>query len=162
MNLKILHNPWLELVLRWILGVTFVYSSLHKIAAPAQFAKVVFGYSLFAPATINLIAITVPFVELFAGAALLLGVWPRSATLVVETLLGVFAAVLTINLVRGVEFDCGCFSFQEAGAASPVGEVLARDALYLLAGLQVLLFRGRRKGCLIPDPGPGPPSTASG
>jgi uncharacterized membrane protein YphA (DoxX/SURF4 family) len=144
-----LHHPWLELALRWLLGLTFVYSSFHKIADPAQFAKIVFGYSLFPPAAINLVAIVVPFVELVAGGALLLGIWPRAAALVVETLLVLFFAILSINLVRGVSFDCGCFGFAENGVISPVGDYLARDALYLLAGLQVLLYKGRRKWCLL-------------
>jgi uncharacterized membrane protein YphA (DoxX/SURF4 family) len=149
-----LHHPRLELVLRWVLGLTFVYSSVHKIAAPAQFAKVVFGYGLFPPASINLVAIMVPFVELVAGGALLLGIWPRAAALVVETLLVLFFAILSTNLVRGVEFDCGCFGFAENGVISPAGDYLARDALYLLAGLQVLLYKGRRKWCLLQTDNP--------
>jgi uncharacterized membrane protein YphA (DoxX/SURF4 family) len=147
---RILCHPLMELAFRWLLGLTFVYSSLHKIADPAQFAKIVFGYALFPPAAINLIAITVPFVELTAGAALLLGIWPRPAALIVEALLLLFVAVLSINLIRGVEFDCGCFAFGGAGHISAISQFLARDLLYFLAGLQVLLFSGRRRWCLTP------------
>ena len=139
-----------ELVIRWILGLTFVYSSLHKIAAPAEFARILFGYALFPNAAINLIAIVVPFVELFTGAALLLGIWPRAVMLIVETMLLLFTAILTVNLVRGVEFDCGCFAFGEAGYTTAVHQYLARDVIYFLGGLQVLLFRGRRRWCLAP------------
>jgi uncharacterized membrane protein YphA (DoxX/SURF4 family) len=145
---RILCHPLLELAFRWMLGLTFVYSSLHKIADPAQFAKIVFGYALFPPALINLIAITAPFVELTVGAALLLGLWPRSAVLIVEALLLLFIGILSINLIRGVEFDCGCFAFGGADHISSIPRFLARDAFYFLAGLQVLLFRGRRRWCL--------------
>jgi uncharacterized membrane protein YphA (DoxX/SURF4 family) len=145
---RILCHPLLELAFRWMLGLTFVYSSLHKIADPARFAKIVFGYTLFPPALINLVAITAPFVELTAGAALVLGLWPRSAVLIVEALLMLFIGILSINLIRGVEFDCGCFAFGGADHISAIPQFLARDVLYFLAGLQVLLFKGRRRWCL--------------
>ena len=162
MNGTRFYHPRLELALRWLLGLTFVYSSLHKIAAPAQFAKIVFGYSLFPAATINLLAIVVPFVELLAGGALLLGIWPRAAALVVETLLVLFFGILSINLVRGVAFDCGCFGFAEEGVISPVGDYLVRDALYILAGLPVLLYKGRRKWCLAQTDSPAFPPPDAG
>ena len=31
----------LEMLARWVLGVTFVYASFHKIIAPAVFAKII-------------------------------------------------------------------------------------------------------------------------
>ena len=40
-------NQRIELAVRLILGVTFIYASYHKILAPAEFAKVVYGYGLF-------------------------------------------------------------------------------------------------------------------
>ncbi len=150
MTKGIFRRPVLEAVLRWLLGLAFVYSSLHKIADPAQFARVVFGYGLFPQPLIHPIAVVVPFVELFAGAALLLGIWPRSAALIVETLLALFIAFLSINLARGLSFDCGCFSFGEATGADAVVLFLVRDALFFLAGLQVLLFRGGRRWCMAP------------
>ena len=61
---NLLCNQWLELATRLLLGVTFVYASYHKILAPAEFAKIVYGYGLFPHETINLIAIIIPFIEL--------------------------------------------------------------------------------------------------
>ena len=69
-------NHWIELAVRWILGVIFVYASYNKILAPAAFAKIIYGYDLFPAVFINLIAIIVPFLELFAGLALIIGVYP--------------------------------------------------------------------------------------
>ncbi|MBW2000476.1 MAG: hypothetical protein JRJ29_21270, partial [Deltaproteobacteria bacterium] len=40
-------NSWLELGARWILGITFIYASYHKIVSPADFARIVYGYDLF-------------------------------------------------------------------------------------------------------------------
>ena len=82
----ILHSTWIELVLRWILGVTFLYASLYKIIEPAQFAKIIYGYYLFPDISINLIAIILPFVEFFTGLFLILGInkncWARPDPLV--------------------------------------------------------------------------------
>ena len=141
---NLLNNSWIELALRWILGITFIYASYYKIMSPMDFAKVVHGYGLFPEVLINLIAIMVPFVELIAGLSLLLGIYPRSAALIINGLLLAFILVLTINIVRGYEFDCGCFS--ATGKMSPK-MMVARDVIYLIMGLQVFVFNGSRKGC---------------
>jgi uncharacterized membrane protein YphA (DoxX/SURF4 family) len=142
---KILQNSWIELAARWIIGLTFIYASYHKILAPAEFAKIVYGYDLFPNEIINLIAILVPFIELITGLALILGLYPRSAVLIINGMLVVFIIILSINLIRGHEFDCGCFSAQEAGYFSSTESTLVRDIIYLILGLQIFLFSGTRK-----------------
>lgn len=136
------------MVLRWLLGLTFVYSSLHKIAAPADFAKIVYGYLLFPDAAINLIAIVVPYLELVTGIALLIGVYPRSAVLIILFMLAGFMIAISINLIRGVEFDCGCFSTTGDNRSSSFWQTLMPDILLFMMGLQVLFYRGRRKWCV--------------
>jgi uncharacterized membrane protein YphA (DoxX/SURF4 family) len=143
-----LENSWIELAARWILGLTFIYASYHKILAPADFAKIVYGYDLFPSGIINLIAIVVPFIELIAGLALILGIYPRSAVLIINGMLVMFIIVLAINLIRGHEFDCGCFSAKETGYFSSAESTLVRDIIYLILGFQVFLFSGIRKACI--------------
>jgi len=145
---RILDNGWIELAARWVLGLTFIYASYHKILAPADFAKIVYGYDLFPNGAINLIAIGLPFIELLAGLALILGIYPRSAVLIINGMLAAFILALTINLIRGHEFDCGCFSAKEAGYFSSAGSTLVRDIIYLILGLQIFLFSGIRKICI--------------
>ena len=142
---SIFNNSWIELAARWILGLTFIYASLHKILAPADFAKIVYGYGLFPEILINLIAITIPFLELVTGLALIIGVYPRSAAVTINGLLLAFIVVLTINLVRGHEFDCGCFSAAQNGYSNSPGVTIARDIFYFILGLQVILFNGVRR-----------------
>lgn len=146
---RLMNTPWTEVAARWMLGATFVYAAVPKVADPAAFAKIVYGYELFPNALINLIAIGVPWVELVAGTCLLLGVFPRAAALLVNVLLTFFIVVLAVNLLRGHQFDCGCFA---TGADDPaaVGWLLARDFFYLLLGLRVFLHPGPWRGCLYP------------
>lgn len=147
---NVFENNWIELTARWILGLTFIYASYHKILAPGDFAKIVYGYGLFPHVVINLIAIILPFMELAAGLALILGIYPRSAVLIINAMLIAFIVVLSINLIRGHEFNCGCFSAKDAGYFSSAESTLIRDIIYLLLGLQIFLFSGIRKGCFGP------------
>ena len=139
-------NGWLDLGLRWLLGGLFVMASVHKIMDPAAFAKIVYGYGLFPAATINLIAIIVPFIELTAGLALMIGVYPRAAALILSAMLLVFILIIGINTLRGHVFDCGCFATSEAALwENHPGWMLGRDAVLLLIGGHVAAFRGRRR-----------------
>jgi uncharacterized membrane protein YphA (DoxX/SURF4 family) len=142
-------NSWVELAARWILGLTFIYASFHKILSPADFAKILYGYNLFPAALINLIAIMLPFVELVSGLALILGIFPKSTSLIITVMILAFIMALSINLVRGYEFDCGCFSAGEEGYTSSPWVSLARDFLFLAMGLHLFFYRGNRNGCLI-------------
>lgn len=141
-------SSWLELVARWILGITFIYASYHKIISPGDSAKIIYGYDLLPDVLINLIAIILPFVELFSGLALILGIYPVSAVLIVNGMLLTFIIALSINLVRGHEFDCGCFSFGKTGYSSSMLQVLVRDIMYFFLGLQVFFYNRRRKWCI--------------
>lgn len=145
--MRIWDNRWLELLFRWTIGMTFVYACLHKIANPAQFAEVVCGYLLFPDNSVNLIAILVPFLELVTGAALILGVWPRSAALLGNIMLLAFIAVLGINMVRGVAFDCGCTSFGKTGSNLVIFSI-GRNMVLFVLGCHVLLFRKNRQWCI--------------
>jgi putative oxidoreductase len=142
------NNRWLELAARWILGLTFIYASFHKIVLPAEFAKIVYGYDLFPAVFINLIAIVVPFLELVTGLALVIGFYPRSAAIIISTLLLAYIIVVTINLIRGHEFDCGCFTSGQSGYISSSEITLVRNIIYFVLGMPVIFFGGIRKMCL--------------
>lgn len=144
----ILKNSWVEVVARWILGGVFIYASYHKILFPEAFAKIIYGYYLFPDVSINLIAIFLPFVECVAGGALLLGIYPRSAAVIINGTLFCFIIAIGINIVRGHEFDCGCFSFGERGYTSSAEELFLRDIGYFLIGLYVIYYRYRRRWCI--------------
>jgi uncharacterized membrane protein YphA (DoxX/SURF4 family) len=144
----LLQNQWLELGLRWALGLTFAWSSVHKIADPARFAKIVYGYDLFPGVAINAIAIVLPYVEVIVGVSLMLGIYPRSGALTGVVLLLMFAAAVSINLIRGHDFDCGCFSFEAPESKSSSGRLLLRQLLLAGAGIWVLAYGGHRKWAL--------------
>ena len=141
----------LELILRWFLGITFVYASYHKISEPAHFAKIIYGYYLFPDFSINIIAIFMPYAELYSGVFLILGIFPRSAALLINAMLLMFIVAISINLIRGQEFDCGCFSFGESGYTSSAGQLLIRNFCLLMVGGYIFFFDRDRKWCIYPS-----------
>jgi putative oxidoreductase len=119
---SLLRSPRLQLVLRLLLGAFFVYASLDKIASPSAFARVVYQWQVSGPLASNLVAVTLPWVELLAGGLLIAGVWRREAALVIALLLVVFLAAASSVLARGIDVEnCGCTSLArtEAPAAWP-------------------------------------------
>jgi len=124
--------PW---SIRLCLGMAFIWASWHKIFAPDQFALILYGYGIFPADSINLLAIGVPFVELFAGICLILGIYKRSALMLINAMLLSFILVIGFNLIRGHQFDCGCFSLGDTKGAGSALWLLIRDLIMLGAGL---------------------------
>lgn len=125
------------------LGAVFVAAALPKIFDPPAFAHMIYNYRLVPGGLINGMALVMPWVELVAGATLILGVWKREAALVAGALLLVFVVALGVNLARGHAVDCGCFNLRSAGKTheemlSDMRWVLIRDVGLLLLTAQVL------------------------
>lgn len=96
-------------VMRLLLGGVFVFAGAIKIMNPQQFATEIDQYQLVPHALIHLAAITLPWVELVSGLALVSGVWVRPAALVVTGLSSVFLVAIVSVMVRGLKIKCGCF-----------------------------------------------------
>ena len=97
---------------------------------------------------INLFAITLPFIELIAGLALIIGVYPRSAALIINAMLLAFIISLSINIIRGHEFDCGCFAIDSNSQTTFSGPMLIRDFIYFALGIYVFFYGNSRRLCL--------------
>ena len=121
------------LVARFVLGCVFIYASLDKIRHPELFAEAVYNYQLSPEVAVNLVALWLPWVELLSGGLLVLGVWVRGSSLILSGLMVVFLASLGINLARGLDIHCGCFTTQ--GSDPLTIFTLLRDSLFLLLAL---------------------------
>ncbi|OGP93567.1 MAG: hypothetical protein A2Z19_00795 [Deltaproteobacteria bacterium RBG_16_54_18] len=126
-------------VFRLVIGIIFLYAGIMKIADPSGFAQALYNYRLLPGWAINPLAITLPWVECVAGASLLFGIWTLGGGVVASTLFAVFVAALGVNLIRGLDISCGCFS--TATAASPITWLtVARDLLFLGMAVSVVFF----------------------
>lgn len=134
-------KQFILLMIRLILGITFVYASWHKILNPADFAKTIYGYGIFPNFIINILAIWIPYIELIAGVCLITGFAIGSALLTINLLILGFIIVIIFNLVRGWNFDCGCFSFNDQSLTRSIWIVLSRDFILLTAGLTLYKYK---------------------
>ena len=113
----LLRHPRAHLLLRLLLGAFFVFASLDKIASPAAFAKIVYQWQVIGPVPSNLVAVTLPWIELVAGLLLIAGVWKRESALVIALMLVVFIVAAGSVMARGIDVEnCGCVSLAKAGA----------------------------------------------
>ncbi|MEA2338847.1 MAG: hypothetical protein QOE82_2854 [Thermoanaerobaculia bacterium] len=112
---RFLTSPWLTIRVQLALGAIFVIAAIPKIADPPSFAHMIYNYRLVPGSLINLSALVMPWVELLAGLALILGVWKVAARNVVGILLAVFIIAISINLARDNAIDCGCFNVADRG-----------------------------------------------
>jgi putative oxidoreductase len=135
----IITDKRLMLLFRLVLGVTFIYASLDKIAHPEQFARIVYNYKILPHFLINIFAVTLPWVEFLGGLFLILGVFTESASLLICFLLVVFIVAISINLYRGINLNCGCFSTDPAGKKEGAN-LLIKDFIFLYLGIMVFFF----------------------
>jgi uncharacterized membrane protein YphA (DoxX/SURF4 family) len=156
---KLLRQPVLHWALGIALGAIFVYASLDKVAKPGDFARIVYHYQLIGPnqavgpLPANLLAVTLPWIELVAGVLLISGVWRREAAVVTGALLLAFLVAVSFALARGIDIEnCGCFSVSGEGRAA--GFKLLLGDLVMLAAAALLAF-------LPPRPLAGEPASVS-
>jgi putative oxidoreductase len=143
-----LRLPRVHLLLRLALGGFFVFASLDKIASPAAFARIVYQWQVVGPVPSNVVAVTLPWIELVAGLMLIAGAWRRESALVIALLLVVFLVAAGSVMARGIDVaNCGCVSLAktEAGAWPPpwmkgVGWFLVTRNLVMFAAALVLAF----------------------
>lgn len=144
-------QPLVGAVCRVLLGAIFIYTSFPKLLRPGDFARLVYGYQIVHPDLVNLVGITMPWVELAAGVFLVVGILPRSSAGIAAGLLGLFIGAGFLALVRGLEIECGCF-FPFMGGHKLGWDLLVRDGVLLLPAVQVMVWpssfvaRGGRAG----------------
>jgi putative oxidoreductase len=141
------------LVFRIVLGGLFVYAGAVKALAPLDFAQSVRNYQIVGQSLSFLAALVLPWLEILAGAFLILGVWKRGAALVVTGLLVFFIGLTVVTMVRGLDVDCGCFGALDRKAGL---SVILEDLAMLYLGLCILFGPGKGRS----SQGPSPEGTA--
>jgi len=107
---KAVSHRLVSTALRILLGVVFIWAGVPKIVNPQGFAEIVANYQLLPPVTVNLVAIGLPWVEALCGLLLISGRMVHGSALSVVALMALFTIVTAVNMIRGLDVDCGCFS----------------------------------------------------
>jgi len=133
----LLRHPVVLFLLRVFTGGIFIYAPIDKILHSGGFADSVWNYHMLPQALINIWALWLPWVEFYAGALILLGIWSREATIIVNLLYVCFLIAISQGLARGIDFECGCFSQGGHGAAASWHTIL-RDLWFFAMSLWLL------------------------
>ncbi len=124
------------------LGVVMLAAAAPKIADPPGFAQALFHYRLIPEALRHGLALTLPWLELWLGVALITGHGETGAARWAFLLMLAFLGAIGINLARGNAIDCGCFG---TGPVRTAAEKLrdmkwemVRDLAFALLALPLL------------------------
>lgn len=129
----------LRRALQFFVGGLLVASALGKGWDLPGFTEVLRTYQAFPPAMLRPVAVTVTGLELALGVWVLSGWWLERSALVAAGLNAVYAAWLTMSLLRGLELaNCGCFGVffpQPLRWYSPVENLVLVSLCYALSRL---------------------------
>lgn len=140
---RLIDNDYLTLVFRLAVGITFIYASYYKIVDPAGFARSIWYYHLLPGDVINIMALILPWIELWCGLGLIFGFWYRGSALIIGAMTIVFILALSSALVRGINIECGCFKV--ARASNPdIWKSVIFDLGLMVMIVQLWLSRSKR------------------
>jgi len=120
------------LLLRFALGIIFLYAAWTKISRPWElFAMAIDSYGLLPLKWVELVARTLPWIEVAIGVFLIAGIFLRSAAVATTLLLAVFFSLMVRAYAKGMQINCGCF-----GAGEVISwKTLLRDGSMLAAAV---------------------------
>lgn len=120
------------LILRLLFGGVFVYAGAMKAWDPGAFLLDVRSFDLLPDPYATIFALFLPWLEIFAGLAVMTGPLRRGGLFLLNTCLILFLAALTLSWMRGLDIRCGCFG---SGGHHGYAELISRDVLLLVLGL---------------------------
>lgn len=132
----------LFVIVRVLIGAVFLVSGFEKVTHPYQnFLYVIEHYELFSEAFGTLIAVTLPWFELFVGLFLIVGLW---ITVVLKASAALFLSFILIVLQAIVRHlpvgECGCFGEL---IHLPLEAVFLMDSVFLV--LTALMIKNKDK-----------------
>lgn len=137
-NANIPTKRWIYPGACWLLGGLFIYAGIIKAISPLEFADSIAAFELLPPEIINLVALSLPILEIVSGFLLITGWQRRLGTFCILCLTLVFAAAIISALARGLNINCACFGEDGVPTRFKLWLALGRDAL--LFGFALCLY----------------------
>ena len=138
--MELLSNKYFIIFIRILISFIFIFSGIEKITAPDKFAEAITNYKLFPLFSVNIIAIIIPWLELFAGGILLFGFWGKENAIILNVLLIAFTLLVAVSMFRGLDINCGCFGTKYA---QKVGLLKIGENILLIAITYVIYKFGK-------------------
>ncbi|MFC1924084.1 MauE/DoxX family redox-associated membrane protein [Chloroflexota bacterium] len=133
---KILSNRWLTFISRLALGGILITSSIGKLQEHARFTDAVASYGILPDSLAEAYGFVLPWMELFIGCCLVLGVFVRFASLLSIPIILSFVVANIYGLVHTAPYTCDCFG-DLVTLSHPVS--LGIDMVMLALAGQILL-----------------------
>ncbi len=133
---------WLTRILHLVFGGTFVWAGVTKAMEPMAFLDDIRSFEMLPDPYSGLLAVFLPWLEIFAGLAVISGVFRRGGLLVLNMSLVAFLAAIGIAWYRGIDIQCGCFG-SSGGATSNYIELIVRDLVLLALGVWLTFHKQR-------------------
>jgi len=133
-------HTYLALLARFYLAYVFLLACFHKILDPGSFAVDVATYQILPLSLVNIMAIILPWIELVAGALILIALRTHAAALLISGMMVMFTVAIAIALAKGLDMSCGCFASQGAVEDPISWHTIVRDLSWSFLALYVLFF----------------------
>src|SRR5216684_473511 len=139
---------------RFVLGGVFVYAGFSKLLLPnthlwpmfvlkfslsmnlSSFAQQVESYKMISPEASQVVAHTLPFVEIVLGLLLLIGWRLRIWSAAITAIMVAFLAAVTRAYLLHMDINCGCFGTPE----KLTGMTVVRDGALVAFALLMTIF----------------------
>lgn len=121
---------------RFAIGFVFLFAAIPKLVERREFERTVASYALIPNRLVPVVAGWLPRLEFACALMLLLGLATTLVAAVTALMLATFAVAVAVNLVRGREMSCGCFSTvapRTIGWSLVAGDVLLAGMAGLVA-----------------------------
>jgi uncharacterized membrane protein YphA (DoxX/SURF4 family) len=133
----------LQRILHLLFGGVFVYAGIMKAWNPMVFLDDVRSFALLPDPYAAMLSMFLPWLEIFAGLAVIVGVLRKAGLVVLNLSLLMFLGAIVIAWMRGTDIRCGCFGGSSDAASSYI-ELIIRDLVLLNLGIW-LAFQQRTK-----------------
>lgn len=129
------------LILRVIFGGLFIFAAVLKLRDPQTFFDAIMAFKILPAHLARLATFALPWTELLAGAALIVGYQTRSAAALLSTMLVAFLLGILSAIQRDLDLTCACFGKLEVPCKGPVGMChVVRNAVLIAMGLTIAAF----------------------
>ncbi len=133
-----INNRYFHYLFRLILGGVFIWAGIIKITNPLGFAQDIANYQIFPQSISFFMALFLPWIEVICGVFVLTGLYLRSSSLFLSSLLAGFLVLILVTMIRGINVECGCFG----SLSSKVDyKLLLTDSALLFFSLNIFFYR---------------------
>ncbi len=136
----VLYGNSITFILRIFAGLLFIYSGLFKILDIENFGRIILMYDILPVGFAPYMAVIVPFLEFILGVLLLIGFRIRAASFVTIMLMLLFMVFITVNIIRGNTFDCGCFELSRFGIKEEIGIPLLFRNIFIIVIVAIAFY----------------------